>query len=223
MIKENDLIGSLHKVNPYDNFDGAGFKLDIQGWGSDRPIFRKLIDKVYPSLIIEIGTWKGGSAINMGKFIKEKKLNCKILCIDTWLGSLEHWKAKDSEKHYKWYASLNLKNGYPQLYHQFLYNVIHSNLQDIIIPFPNTSAMACKWLKWKKIEADLIYVDGSHEEAEVYADITGYYNILRKKGVLFGDDFNDYWPGLQNAVRRFVKENKLNLKLEKDNWIINKK
>ena len=176
-MKKNDLIRSLFDASPYIKFEKAGLKKDLQGWGSTRGIFKKLIDKVKPSLIIEVGSWKGASAIHMGHYVKQKNIDCKILCIDTWLGSLEMWQAKDGKYPKKWYDALIHKNGYPMLYYQFLYNVIASKMTNTIIPFPNTSAIANRWLKWKGIKADLIYIDGSHHFDDTYYDIKCYYEL----------------------------------------------
>lgn len=187
---------------------------DCQGWHGNHPIFEELINKAKPKLIIEVGTWKGQSAINMAKIIKKIKLDCKIYCVDTWLGALEFWGAYKHTPE----RNLNLKNGYPQIYYQFLSNVVHENLQDLIIPFPNTSSIAYSHFKNNNIKADLIYIDGSHEEEDVYIDLKNYTKLLNKDGIIFGDD----WPGgaangVKAAVNKFIKENNLNLKITNDN------
>lgn len=219
-----NIMEELFEVNPYSNFDDSGFELDLQGWGSNRTIFRELIDEVNPRFIIEVGTWKGATAISMGNYIKAKKLDCKILCIDTWLGSLEHWDKKDSkDKELRFrYDSLKLKNGFPQLYYQFIYNVIHSKLQDVIIPFPNTSLMASHWLKNKGIKADLIYIDGSHEEEDVYNDVTNYYGLLTSRGIIFGDDFGERY-GVRKALARFIIKSDVEFETDKGIWVVRKR
>ena len=182
------IMEELFEVNPYDNFDDSGFNLDLVTWGTYKDLFRKLIDEINPNLIIEVGSWKGESAINMAKYLKEKKIDCKILCVDTWLGGLDHlqWKESKDPKKLWWYHTLRFKNGYPQLYYQFLYNVIYNKVQDVIIPFPNTSSIAARWLRLKKIKPDLIYIDGSHDEPDVYSDLINYYEILKEGGVMGG-------------------------------------
>jgi Methyltransferase domain len=170
-----------------------------------------------------VGTWKGGSAINMANYVRERKLKCRIFCIDTWLGSLEHWKKKDSKKLYSWYSSLRIKNGYPTIYYQFLYNVISHGLQSVIIPFPNTSLNAARWFLWKGIRADLVYLDASHEEWDVYQDLSLYYTVVKEGGIIFGDDWS--WEGVKLAVSRFAQENKLIITFMEgagDTWIIRK-
>jgi SAM-dependent methyltransferase len=189
---------------------------DTSGWNGNNDIFAKLIELVLPKLIIEVGSWKGQSAINMARHIKNNYYETKIICVDTWLGSLEFWTnlADTPER------NLLLKNGYPQVYYQFINNVIHNNVQDIILPFPNTSYIAYQYFLSMNIMADLIYIDASHDEFSVYNDLTNYYQILNKDGIIFGDDYNN-WPGVKLAVDKFINENNLYLKIEDENyWII---
>lgn len=189
---------------------------DTSGWNGNNDIFGKLIELVLPKLIIEVGSWKGQSAITMAEYIKNQSYNTKIICVDTWLGSLEFWGdlADTPER------NLNLKNGYPQIYYQFINNVKHHNVQDVILPFPNTSYIAYQYFLNKNITADLIYIDASHDELSVYNDLTNYYQILNKDGIIFGDDYNN-WSGVKLAVDKFTSENHLVLKIEDDNyWII---
>lgn len=193
-------------------------KEDLQGWNGNSKIFQKLIEKRVPKLIIEVGSWKGQSAITMAECIKKNSFNTKIICVDTWLGALEFWdKFKDTPE-----RDLVLKNGYPQIYYQFLSNVVHRNVQDIITPFPNTSVIASRYFKNNSIIADMIYVDASHDELDVYYDLKNYYDILSKGGILFGDDYNN-WKGVGNAVKKFCKEVNKNFKIEERNfWVIEK-
>lgn len=191
---------------------------DLQGWNGNSKVLTKLIDAKIPKLIIEVGTWKGQSAIAMAEHVKKKFYDTRIICVDTWLGALEFW---DTLKHTP-ERNLYLRNGYPQIYYQFLSNVIHRKVQDIIMPFPNTSLIAYRYFKNNKIVPDMVYIDASHDEFDVYNDIKNYYEILAKGGIIFGDDF-DSWKGVRDAVKRFCKENYTNFTVEESNfWIIKK-
>lgn len=193
--------------------------VDMQGWNGNSKVFHQLIDETNPNIIIEVGTWKGQSAINMGNYVLSKKLNSKIYCIDTWLGAIEFWTNFKNTPG----RDLILKNGYPQVYYQFLSNVVHNGLQDVIIPFPNTSSTGFKYLEYNKIKADLIYIDASHEEEDVYSDLKNYYKILNDGGIIFGDDFTENWIGVKNAVNKFTIENKIRYEILENNfWVIRK-
>ena len=192
---------------------------DLKGWNGTSSLFSDLILKIKPRIIVEVGTWKGQSAINMAKVVRDSTLDCKIFCIDTWLGSIEFITTmKDTPE-----RNLLYKNGYPQVYYQFLSNVIHNECEDIITPIPNTSVNGAKFLKFNKITPDLIYLDASHEEEDVYIDLTHYFTLLKPSGTIFGDDFSDNWPGLKSSVIKFANENRLKLDIFENNyWILNK-
>lgn len=190
---------------------------DTHGWNGKSEFFCQTIKKLLPDTIIEVGTWKGQSAITMGKCCKDFSLSSKIYCVDTWLGAIEFWTDLSHTEE----RNLIQKNGYPQIYYQFLSNVVHNKLEDFIIPFPNTSLIAARFFKKNNITSKMIYIDGSHDEDDVYMDIKYYYDILEKGGIMFGDDYS--WYQVRNAVNKFTEELKISYETHQDNfWIINK-
>jgi hypothetical protein len=192
--------------------------IDLQGWNGDSNVFGELIKEIKPNHIIEVGTWKGLSAITMCNVIKENNLNTQITCVDTWLGAVEFWDSLNNTNE----RNLLQKNGYPNIYYQFLSNVVHTNNQDIILPFPNTSRIGYYYFKNKQITADLIYIDASHEYEDVLDDINMYFQILNDGGIIFGDDFV-HWQGVQKAVNEFTQKNNLKYEILENNfWIIRK-
>lgn len=190
--------------------------MDMDGWNGRKPIFDNLIREIQPTRIIEVGSWKGQSAITMGKTLRSLDIKCEIRCVDTWLGALEFWWAQDQSR------NLRLKNGYPQVYYQFLSNVVHNNMEDIILPFPTTSDIAHRFFKKSNITAQLIYIDASHEEGDVYRDISNYYELLLPGGVIFGDDYTKSWPGVQLDVKKFSDQIGVDYSVEDVFWIIRK-
>lgn len=191
---------------------------DLQGWNGDSKVFKNLIDNTNPKVIIEVGTWKGLSAITMAEHIKHTNKSTKIYCVDTWLGAVEFWSSHKSTPE----RDLLLKNGYPNIYYQFLSNVVHRKVEDIIIPFPNTSHIGYLYFKHQNIRADMIYIDASHEEFDVYYDIKRYMNILNINGVIFGDDYK-HWEGVKKAVDKYAYENDLDVELLENNfWVLKK-
>lgn len=216
-VTHGELLAMLHKRDPYAGFDFASRPFDAHGWGSDSPAFRELILAHKPGLIIEVGSWKGGSALQMGAVLDEAALPGTILCIDTWLGALEFWTdLEDPER----YGSLRLEHGWPTVYYQFLANVCHRGLQHRIVPFPQTSATGALWLRTFGVRGDLIYIDGSHEEEDVYQDALDYWEVLAPGGILFGDDYS--WDGVRLAVERFARERGLHVTFLADKWLLRK-
>lgn len=178
LFPSHDLYGGL-EVLPFNN----------HGWASEAPEFAMAIALCNPSLIVEVGTWMGGSARNMANQIKNVP-NAEVVCIDTFLGSVEHWTRES-------YLMTN-KNGRPNIYEQFLSNNLHCGLRDIITPFPCDSINGYLTLKKFNIVPDMVYVDAGHDYDSVKADITRWGEILRVGGVMLLDDAHH--PPIQQAV-----------------------
>ena len=212
----------IHQGSPYKNFNAKDYKLDLRGWGFESPVFEILINEIRPKIIIEVGTWNGSSAIKMANLAKQLQLETTIICIDTWLGSPEHRIDPDYR------PSLKLQHGYPKIYYQFLANVVLSDMTDCIVPIPQVSLAACRWLTQMGFggtagKVDLIYIDADHTASSVFSDISEFWGLLSPTGVMFGDDYHDSWPGVQTAVKLFSKNMGKDLQTLEEKWIIRKK
>ena len=171
--------------NPYAGLDPI-LPYDLQGWGSNDPSFADIISKIRPNLIVEVGTWKGASAVNMAKVALSFNIpswDIEIVCVDTWLGSVEHYE----------FGSLNAnirKNGRPNFYEQFLSNVIHEKMTDIITPFPMDSINANQCMQAWDVHPDMIYIDAAHDYQSVKLDIYLWSIVLRSGGYMLFDDWH---------------------------------
>lgn len=198
MTNFSDIMQLIHATNPYSDWDVSGKKIDTHGWGADHPEFERLIRDVRPKKILEIGSWKGRSAINIARLCQEAGLDdAVIVCVDTWLGSSEFWTDHNDPERY---LSLGLVHGYPSVYYTFLSNVVHHGFQNCIVPFPVSSNVAATFFKYHSVEFDLVYVDASHEYAEVMSDIRNFWPLVADGKVMFGDDFDYHWLGVMRAV-----------------------
>lgn len=179
----------LHSSDPYEGFRGKARK--GPDWGGSDPIFAELISRVDPSLIIEVGSWYGESAITMAKLAQ-----CEVIAVDTWLGTMDGMNPAHPD--HQW---IERKHGYPTLYETFLANVIKSGVSEYVTPFPQTSVNAAR-VMWKKhVRADLIYIDAAHETDDVLIDLRLYSTLLAPSGIMFGHDYNH--PQVREAVRQF--------------------
>ena len=70
--------------------------------------------------------------------------------------------------------------------------------------------------------SQLVYVDGSHDELDVYADLTAYWPLIPIGGVICGDDWSSDWAGVITAVTRFTRQNGLRLQTLERSWAIQK-
>jgi hypothetical protein len=186
---------------------------DMQGWGSTDEAFAEVIGQIRPTTIIEVGTWKGCSAIHMAKTALEKGIprdQLEIVCVDTWLGSVEHYE----------FGNLNeqcRKHGRPNFYDQFLSNVIHAGLSDVITPFPMDSINANECFQRWGFKADLIYIDAAHDYNSVKLDAFMWSEILRDGGYMLFDDW--HFEPIRRAVHDTFTEEKVFMTGGKATWV----
>lgn len=180
MERIRDKIHGIH--DPYAGF--MPIKDDIQGWASTSEAFEDCIKKVNPKLIIEVGTWKGCSAIHMANICKKYYDDFEIVCIDTFLGSWEHWTTMN-----QFLPKESLIHGRAHIYEQFLSNVILIGYTNHITPFPIDSVNGALCLKHWNVQADMIYIDAGHDYDSVFTDLTLYKDLVRPGGLLLGDDW----------------------------------
>jgi hypothetical protein len=209
----SDLMLKLNKENVYENFDVSKYPENIHGWMTCPHVIDR-IAVMKSKYLIEVGVWKGKSSIAYAETIKLLSLDKKVISIDTFLGSFEHIREyKNRPDH-----DLMKINGWPQIYNQFIANVMHKKLQDYIIPLPSTSTIASYLLKYYNIKSDLIYIDGDHTKWGIYNDLCHYYNLLEDGGIIYGDDWA--WESVSSGVNKFCKDTGFGFKNDSIFWSI---
>ncbi|HXZ47240.1 MAG TPA: class I SAM-dependent methyltransferase [Pseudolabrys sp.] len=197
--KAAELMQAIHGENIYAGY-GSVLPLDLKGWHSTHETFIDLIVKNRPSVVFDVGVWKGGSTIFMANLLKENGITGAIVAIDTFLGSPEHWDRTTPD------GNLIMRRaGRPLLYEQFLTNVLRVGMHDLIVPFPQTSDNAAIILSRLGIRADLIHIDAAHEYDAVMRDIRAYWELLEPGGYLLGDDYAERWPDVVRAANEFAE------------------
>jgi len=214
-LAPEDMMEAIHGTDVYEGFAFNNFPCDLHGWGGDSPAFAELIKEVRPSLVIEVGTWKGASAVSMADAAVGEGLSTKIVCVDTWLGALEFRTDQNDVERFR---ALECRHGYPQVYYRFLANVCHRGHQHRIVPFPMDSASAALWFMSHGVKAGLIYIDASHEEEAVYQDLVDYLQLLAPGGKIFGDDWN--WAAVRASVSTFARDHGLAIAHCHDKWVL---
>lgn len=208
------LFSTIGLERDYRDLDLGGVEPDLQGWASDNPCFAELITELRPSVVIEVGTWKGASVVEMGRTAQRLGLATTFICIDTWLGSNPIlWLHADLRQ------SLQLRGGYPAMFRTFIKNLQEAGLSEAVYPMPMTSITAAYILRHWGIKADLIYIDAGHSQVEVTTDLETYAPLLRPGGVLLGDDYLPQWPGVVAAVDAFSERHKYLLELKGEKFL----
>jgi Methyltransferase domain len=202
------VFGSIGITRDYSRLDLEGLNVDLQGWGSEHRIFDRVLVESRPQVVMEVGTWKGASVLNMVAIARREGLTTEFICVDTWLGGDDQWI--DNERR----AELRLEGGYPTLFKQFVCNLVAHDATEAVFPLPLSSPAAARLLNALGITADVVYVDAAHSEAEAALDLALYWKLVRPGGVIFGHDYDPGWPGVVRAVDRFVRQNRLELEFD---------
>lgn len=185
--------------------DQFKMELDVEGWNSDHSLFAELIDQVKPQTIVEVGTWKGASALHMAGLTRD--LGTKIFCVDTFLGDPNPALPEP------------VRYNVGDVFRQFCFNVAKSGFADRVYPVPQTSSGAAKILWAEGITCGLCYLDGDHSYEGTFADLESYAPLVLDGGYLFGDDWHDY-AGIRMAVTRYAFENNLRIRLSGPAWVL---
>lgn len=222
-MNNNSLYKLIHDGDVYEGIDPNSYEKILYGWNDENKIFDRLVEEIRPKYILEIGSWLGSSAIHMGNAVKRVGLDTKIVCVDTWLGSRDFIGKK-----FPGDRSKLVCNGMPNAYRYFLANIKREDLQDVVIPLPQTSSNALRFLSEEGIKFDMIYVDGSNQYEDIISDIDLSWNVLANEGVIFGDDYLNFsYPQINAAVNSFVYKNRIRdqFSVDSDNnfWSIKKK
>jgi predicted O-methyltransferase YrrM len=165
-------------------------------------------------IVVEVGSFMGKSATMIGTVLREENRwsDAVLLCIDTWLGGLEHWHELREMMH--------IEYGRPTVYEQFMANIIAANLTRHVIPFSTTSILGARFLLGKKVYPQLIFLDSAHLQGETYVELELYWLLLQPGGILLGDDWS--WPPVRCDVLRFTQVTGLNYTVVGNLWYINK-
>ena len=155
-------------------------------------LYKKMVERFDSgSHFVEVGAFLGKSAVFMGVEIINSGKNIKFDCVDHWQGSEEH---NDNE-------NVNIET----LYEDFLKNI--EPVKKVISPIRMNSIEASKLYKPNSI--DFIFIDASHDEGSVKADLTYWMPRLKDNGVIAGDDINN--AGVASAITWFFDTSKLEI------------
>jgi len=211
------IMSALHRVNPYEGFDCGGRVPTPTAL--NREVFLPMIESLKPAISVEVGSWKGASSVFFAKALRAAREDSCLLCVDTWLGSVEHFYNPPSDE---WDLHPMMEHGFPRLYEHWMTSILDAGVQDTVVPLANTSTAAAKWFDRVGLKAGFVFIDAGHDEDDVTSDINAWWPNLLDGGVLAGDDWSSMWPGVERAVMSFCNANGLKPRLAGPNWIVQK-
>ena len=178
-MERNEIIEFVDKIDSVD-----GVKLAVMGGVNHEEgetLYNLARNCTGKGVIVEIGSWKGESAIWLGHGSK-KGNKVRIYAVDPHTGSPEHRE--------KW--------GKVWTFDEFKKNIATTKVDDIITPILKTSEEAAKTFD-KPVE--LIFIDGNHDYNFVKSDFELWFPKVVEGGVM---SFHD--SILHEGPRRVVEE-----------------
>lgn len=215
-MNRDDLMRRIHGTDIYADYVPT-LAEDLQGWNSEHKAFDEIIAELRPSIVIDVGVWKGGSTLYLADRLRQHDVAGTVIAVDTFLGSLEHSDARSDL-----FRLAPRRHGMPLLYEQFLSNLVRHGAQDRVVPLPQTSTTAALLLRAIGVEAGLIHIDASHEYEPVLQDARSYWEVLAPGGYMVGDDYDPFWPSVVKAADDFAAEKGVTMSHRAAKWIVRK-
>ena len=148
-------------------------------WFENAEALLPLVEDRKPKIAIEVGSWLGSSAIQIARLLQ------------TWGGTLicvDHWHGDTS-----WWAQEGMPLQIQTSFETFRFNLARHGVGNVIVHRGRSQDVA---RVMPKRSAGLIYIDASHDEMNVRADIAAWWPIVKPGGILAGDDYGSTrWTG----------------------------
>jgi len=160
-----------------------------QGWFHHGDQILTLLKARKPKVVVELGTWRGASAIAMARTVRP--WGGHIYCVDTWMGDVNG----------------GIAPGYPAMLSECAYNLIAAGVSGTVRLIPALTLEAARW--WTE-PIDVLLVDADHTYASVMADLEAWAPHVKPDGVMCGDDYdNPMYPGVKQAWDEFETRHSL--------------
>ena len=107
--------------NPYVGLSKRD--VDTRGWGQNASLYERLVKRLQPSVVVEVGVWKGGTTCAFAKALRRHTplQSSVIVAVDTWLGAPEFWTKRLGGRAMNFQErserDLQLVNGYPTVFY----------------------------------------------------------------------------------------------------------
>lgn len=165
-------------------------KIDSENWFDYSNLYENIV-KIFPtnSHFVEVGVWKGMSAVFMAVEIINSNKNIKFDCVDTW----EYVETSSEIK----------PEQFTKLFDIFLKNV--EPVKDKINIVKSISWEGAKLYEDNSL--DFIWIDAGHDYESSFKDISSWYPKLKEDGIIGGHDYHFNVGAFKSVNEIFGKNN----------------
>lgn len=144
-----------------------------------------MVQKFDNAIFVEIGTWKGKSAVYMAESIKQSRKKIKFYTIDTFKDFAGYNEDKD------------VKAG--TVFQLYLKNI--ESVKDYVETLVGDSKDLYNNFQDETI--DFLFLDGDHTYKGVKKDLELWFSKVKKRGIIAGHDYNEATCGVKQAVDEY--------------------
>ena len=174
----------------------AGYRF-TNHWFEDhsRQAWDRLMPQLKPARVLEIGSFEGRSACYLIENAQRDEL--ELHCIDTWAGGIEHGPGG--------MAPADMGEVEARFRHNIGVALASRSDRFQVVTHKGRSddSMARLLAQGRRGYFDFVYVDGSHQAADVLSDAVLAFPLLRTGGVMGFDDYlwAEKLPGGKDPLR----------------------
>ncbi len=168
--------------------------LDLRGWFTDEEgAWYAAAVEAAAGQVVEVGTWRGRSTSYLAPVLAGRPL--RLTCVDHWSGSSDAWNAAYLTR----LAAAEVDGLSVQAC--FERNMASLDIPVRVLAMPSLRAAE----HIADGSCDLVFLDASHDESAVKADLCAWWPKVARGGRLAGHDYDPVrHPGLVGAVQAFV-------------------
>lgn len=160
----------------------------IPGWYPPSQL-KQLSDLIYwwcpeDAVALEVGTWLGRSAAVIAPQVSV------LYCVDTWSGIPEK---PDDDRYYHGHVLEQTKK-----------NLADLNIRNVQFVTGDSKEVLNQW---PNEHFDFIHIDGDHGEPTVHLDMFNGWRLLKRGGVICGDDYRE--QPVRDAVAAWIRTEQL--------------
>ena len=153
---------------------------EVSGWMTSSELSWLESQAAGKELVIEIGSWRGRSSVALAAADK-------LVCVDTFVDQRQE-TGTGADILPDFMAAIG--DDSPKV------TAIRGDVSDP--DFVEALEHTCGG------EADVVFIDASHDEASVRRDIATAKRLVKDGGIICGHDFSHSWPGVMTAVIELV-------------------
>ena len=153
-------------------------------------IYQEIVATVRPALIVECGTWAGGSALFLAHML-DIQGNGQIITIDV-LGTDE------VRSHYSHYL--------PELASDLRIRPEHPRIQQLIGSSTDRNIVAKVFGRVPAHGSVMVIADSDHSLEHAYAELMAYHSLVTPRSFFIMEDTNIPESGPKQAVERFLAD-----------------